>query len=58
MMNEREVKILTDRLIPVPEKIEFVDGDDYIIENKCRVAVKADDIAGTGEKVKKLFYSY
>ena len=36
-MDEREIKILTDRLIPVPKEIAFNDGEEYII-------VKEDDI--------------
>ena len=35
-MNEREIKILTDRLIPVPRRIAFVDGDPWQIGNGCR----------------------
>ncbi len=57
-MTEREKKILTDRLIPVPQKIEFTDGADYIISDGCPVKIFAANDAGCGELVEKLFRSY
>ena len=54
-MNEREVKILTDRLIPVPQQLEFKDGAEYILKEKCRVTVTVCDYSGVEKTVKELF---
>ena len=52
-MNEREIKILTDRLIPVPREITFSDGAEYLIENNCTVKVCVEDVYGVEEKIKE-----
>ena len=39
-MTEREIKILTDRLIPRPQKIEFRDGNEFLICDNCMVTLK------------------
>ena len=52
-MNEREIKILTDRLIPVPQEITFSDGAEYVIENNCAVKVCVEDLYGVEEKIKE-----
>ena len=57
-MNEREIKILTERLIPVPEKITFSDGDDYILKNGCQVRINAAQTVGIAEKAEALFKAY
>ena len=57
-MTEREKKILTDRLIPVPQKIEFHDGNEYIIADGCKVEITIPDDSGCGELVIGLFQSY
>ena len=57
-MNEREIKILTERLIPVPEKITFSDGDDYILKNGCQVRINAVQTVGIAEKAEALFKAY
>jgi len=58
-MTDAEVKILTDRLIPVPRKIDFRNGTDYILRDNCKVVlnVQADENCCI-ELVKKLFYAY
>ena len=40
-MNEREKKILADRLIPVPRKIDFCDGELFLLTEKCPVRITA-----------------
>ena len=57
-MTEREKKILTDRLIPVPQKIEFRDGADYIISNGCLVKIFVANDAGCRELADRHFRSY
>ena len=57
-MNEREIKILTERLIPVPQNITFADGADYIINNGCPVTLKAMETDGITEKAAEIFKSY
>ena len=59
MMNEREKKILTDRLIPVPRKIDFRDGEPFPLTEKCpvRIAVSSGQ-EKIGEKVPELFRSF
>lgn len=57
-MTEREKKIITDRLIPVPQHIEFQDGNDYIIADGCRVKLTLPDDSGCRELVERLFKSY
>lgn len=49
-MNEREIKILTDRLIPVPQELDFRDGNDYILKDGCQLRITAADTSGIEEK--------
>ena len=57
-MTEREKKILIDRLIPVPQKIEFYDGNDYLIAAGCRVKITVSDDSNCRELADRLFKSY
>ena len=54
-MDSHEIKILTDRLIPVPKEIKFRDGREYPIAGKCKVAIHAAETGGISEKAEKLF---
>ncbi len=54
-MNEREIKILTDRLIPVPQQLEFKDGAEYLLKDNCRVSVTICDFSGVETTVKEWF---
>ena len=38
-MNTDEIKILTERLIPVPKKIKFKDGSVYQLRKGCSVSL-------------------
>ena len=57
-MDSHEIKILTDRLIPVPKEIKFRDGREYPIAGKCKVAIHAAETGGISEKAEKLFKDY
>jgi len=58
-MNDREKKILTDRLIPVPRKIDFRDGELFLLTEKCPVRItSASEQEKIGEKVPELFRSF
>ena len=50
VMKSHEIKILTDRLIPVPKEIRFKDGGEYLIAGKCKVAIHAAETGGLSEK--------
>ncbi|MBE6384977.1 MAG: hypothetical protein E7048_04835 [Lentisphaerae bacterium] len=52
-MEEREIKILTDRLIPVPKEITFNDGEEYIIKDDCIIEACVADVYGVEEKIKE-----
>lgn len=54
-MNEREIKILTDRLIPVPQELEFKEGNEYILKNNCRVTVTICDYSDVEKTVTEWF---
>ena len=54
-MNEREIKILTDRLIPVPQQLEFKDGAEYLLKDNCRVSVTICDFSDVETTVKEWF---
>ena len=55
-MNTDEIKILTERLIPVPKKIKFKDGSVYQLRNGCSVVLSGP--AATRKTVVTLFKSY
>ena len=57
-MNERYLKILTDRLIPVPKEIHFQDGADYPIAEQCKVSLAVSETAGVEDKVRELFRAF
>ncbi len=58
-MTEREIKILTDRLIPRPQKIEFRDGNEFLICDSCMVTLKLQRDAGNCAALAgKLFSAY
>ena len=58
-MTERDVKILTDRLIPRPKKIDFRDGSEYLLRDNCAVALNvAHDRGSCAELAGKLFMAY
>ena len=57
-MNADEIKILTDRLIPVPKKIKFADGPVYRLRNRCPVQLNVGDTAGIREQTAKWFKSF
>ena len=57
-MDSHEIKILTDRLIPVPKEIKFRDGREYPIAGKCKVAIHAAETGGISEKAEKLLKKY
>ena len=54
-MDEREVKILTDRLIPVPRELEFRDGNEFVLKENCQVCVTIVDDFGVKEKCLEWF---
>ncbi len=39
-MTERETRILTTRLIPQPVKAEFMDGEQYLLKDGCKVVLE------------------
>lgn len=57
-MDAREVKILTDRLIPVPKECRFRDGADYLLQDHCGISLQVADPAGVEEKAEALCRSY
>ena len=58
-MNDREKKILTDRLIPVPRKIDFRDGELFLLTEKCPVRITcSSEQEKIGERVPELFRSF
>ncbi|MBQ9337194.1 MAG: family 20 glycosylhydrolase [Lentisphaeria bacterium] len=59
-MNDAEVKILTDRLIPVPKKIKFEDGAVYPICNRSHVTLTVPPSGDIDylETAKSLFLAY
>ena len=59
-MEEREIKILIDRLIPVPREIEWRDEPEYILQDGSSFEVSVADTYGVEEKVlawSKLFWN-
>ena len=54
-MNEREIKILTDRLIPVPQELEFKEGNEYLLKDNCRVTVTICDYDNVEKTVLEWF---
>ena len=57
-MEDRELKILADRLIPVPKEIHFQDGADYPIASQCKVSLVVSETAGIDDKVRELFRAF
>ncbi len=55
-MNADEIRILTDRLIPVPKKIKFKDGPVYQLRKGCSVVLCAP--AAVRKTAAALFKSY
>jgi hypothetical protein len=39
-MNEREIRILTKRLLPLPISIRFSDGEAFRLDDRCRVVLR------------------
>ena len=59
-MNDHEVKILTDRLIPVPKEIRFSDGEEFLLKDGAVFKVCVQDTWGVAEKItswSKLFWN-
>ncbi len=54
-MNEHEVKILTDRLIPVPQELKFNDGNEFLLNEGCTVQIFVEDTAGVEQKTLESF---
>ena len=57
-MNEIEIKILTDRLIPVPRKLRFTDGPDYRLRDRCPVQIEVENTAGIRKQAMAWFKSF
>ena len=57
-MNAAEIKILTDRLIPVPKKIKFIDGPEYQISSRCSVRLNVKDSAGVRKETAACFKTF
>ena len=55
-MNADEIKILTERLIPVPKKIKFKDGREFQLRNRCSVVLYGD--AAVRKTAAALFKAY
>lgn len=56
MIDERSAELLKKRLLPIPRKIEFFDGENYHIKNGCQVELIAP--AGTEKLVSSTFRDY
>ena len=57
-MNADEIKILTNRLIPVPKKMNFTDGPVYRLRNHCPVQLNVGNIAGIRKQTAEWFKSF
>ena len=50
-MNDHEIKILTDRLIPVPRELRFSEGEDFLLKDGAVFNVCVQDTSGVEEKI-------
>ena len=58
-MTEREKKIMIDRLVPRPQKIEFCDNAEYILEDGCKLIIHVpENEKSCIDLAVKLFTSY
>ena len=57
-MDAHEIKVLTERLIPVPRDISFADGKEYLLRDGCRVLLRTAETAGLGELADDLCRRY
>ncbi|MBQ6352841.1 MAG: family 20 glycosylhydrolase, partial [Lentisphaeria bacterium] len=48
-MDDRETKILTERLIPIPLSVAFADGETFQLRDGCRIQLRAADLGGARE---------
>lgn len=57
-MTDYEKNYLINRLVPVPRNIDFFDGPEYVLREKCPVEVRGPVMDGAGEVVRKSFRDY
>ena len=57
-MNDDEIKVLTERLIPVPKNISFLDGQEYLIAGGCAVSLRTRLSNAPAERIVSLFNAY
>lgn len=57
-MDSHEIKILTERLIPVPQEISFRDGAEYLLQDGCRMILNLDGSARPVARAQQLAEDY
>ena len=57
-MEENEVKMLAERLIPPPKSVRFDDGAEFHLRDGCRFVLRVAEPAGVREKAEKLCRKY
>ena len=57
-MDSHEIKILTERLIPVPQEISFRDGAEYLLQDGCRMILNLDGTARPVARAQQLAEDY
>ena len=57
-MHVDEIKVLTERLIPVPRSISFLDGQEYLIAGGCAVNLPTRLSNAPVERIASLFKAY
>ena len=57
-MDANEIRILTDRLIPRPRAIRFGDGENYLVQDGCKVVLNLGNADGASELAARLIRRY
>lgn len=57
-MNDNEIKILTKRLIPAPQRIKFIDGPEYKVSDGCAVTLNVAEIGELDAMATAWFQAY
>ena len=57
-MDANEIRILTERLIPRPRAIRFADGENYLVQDGCKVVLNLGNADGAAELAARLIRQY
>ena len=53
-MEDTEAAMLAERLLPPPREIRFTDGPEYLLQDRCRIGIRAAETAGIRETAETL----